>query len=249
MPHQLRRQRFCSKRCWYRWHRGTNNEQTKRITITCDACHATFQKIPSHVWPTFNYCSDKCARSQHGRTITGPLHPNWRGGALEGRGPAWRSLRRRVIDRQSGQCGSCGMTEAEHHARYGRSFHVHHLRPYRLESDNAESNLTAVCIPCHGRLEGQLRRSLSAEERRAMQKRTERDQAAGLRHDFSEHVYDTCRCGAQKAKKALLCRQCRNRHRAANRLPHRYCACGVVKKNPSAARCWACHLKRRRSAA
>lgn len=55
--------------------------------------------------------------------------------------PRWRSLRARVLDRDTRQCQDCGGRTA---------LQVHHLR-YRLGREQLE-DLTTLCQSCHRRL-------------------------------------------------------------------------------------------------
>jgi predicted RNA-binding Zn-ribbon protein involved in translation (DUF1610 family) len=205
--------RFCGRSCWFAWHRGPNNTQTKRVTVRCDHCGTLFEKTPARMTAR-NYCGSTCSRADHGRKIGGSNHPNWRGGALAGRGPTWRVTRSEVIDRQGGKCADCGLTEVDHKATYGVGLHTHHRRPYRLSLDNSPGNLVAVCIPCHGEEEAATHRSLTADDFAAMRANFERDRAAGFHRDDHTRVYDSCpECGNRKAKKSARCRKCADVHR------------------------------------
>ena len=239
-------QRFCSKPCWYAWHRGLNNAQSNRVDVRCDHCGAMLQKTPGKVG-ALNYCGRPCSNAAHGAKITGANHPNWRGGAIAGRGPSWHKTRGAIVASQGDKCADCGMTNEEHRTRYRAGLHVHHRTPYRLSLDNGDTNLVAVCIPCHGKEESAIHRKLSAADVEAMRTRTERDRALGLHRNDSARMYDRCPdCGQRKAKKSERCRACSNRVKraASERL---ICpVCGGHMANQRASRCGACRKARRR---
>lgn len=246
-PNQLRGtktkspQRFCSKPCWYAWHKGTNNAQTiTRVDVVCNYCGITFSKQPKRVGK-LNYCTGRCSRAAHGEKLKGAKSPSYRGGPLSHRGAAWWRTRLMVIMRQDGRCLDCGMTDEAHKAKYKRSLDVHHRKPYRLSLDNSDDNLVAVCKKCHGIEEVATRRGLSPEDIALMRKRTEADLAKGFFVNTSEHLYDLCPiCKERKAKKAKLCRRCDSeKQRRAN--PNRWCPrCGGPKKLLTAKQCRSC---------
>lgn len=250
-PNVIRKgRRFCSKRCWYAWHRGPNNMQTKRVEVACDNCGLLASKSPSRASRNkFNYCSVACARAGRSKHYTGENHPQWSGGALQRRGPGWERIRREVIASQGDRCGRCGMTGKRHKAKYGRSFSVHHRHtPFRLTEDNSRDNLVALCCRCHSIEEAALRRSLTPEELRVMSERTAELKASGRDRDDYGRMYDNCpQCGERKAKKAALCKPCRSRARVlAN--PRHWCPqCGAY-KDVGAVMCKGCALARRRGA-
>lgn len=241
-----RNQRFCSKRCWYAWNRGANNAKTKRVQVICDACGKQFEKLPCRVGK-HNYCGWDCSRAAHGAKLTGSKSPSWVGGTLQHRGPTWWRVRLSVISRQGEKCSDCGMSEAEHKARYARSLHVHHKSPYRLSLDNSPDNLIAVCIKCHGIEEAALRRGLTSEDLALMRQRTEEQRKAGLFMDDYSRLYDLCpRCNERKAKKSALCRKCRNETQVRENPDHWCPNCGRYKRATKAKQCRVCFLDRPR---
>jgi 5-methylcytosine-specific restriction endonuclease McrA len=58
-------------------------------------------------------------------------------------------LRQQVLDRDGCACVQCGMTDAEHKARWGRPITVDHID--RDKANNTLDNLQTLCLPCHGR--------------------------------------------------------------------------------------------------
>lgn len=53
-----------------------------------------------------------------------------------------------VLERDGYRCVRCGMTDAEHKAKWGRPITVDHISKDR--SDNTMSNLQTLCLTCHG---------------------------------------------------------------------------------------------------
>jgi hypothetical protein len=225
--------RFCSKRCWYDWNKGSNNHiaaRSPKADIQCDHCGNRFEKIPSHVGK-LNYCSQKCSRLAHRGKIKGERNVGWSGGSLASRGSAWDRIRMEVIVEQGGQCARCGMTMEEHKKKYKKSLGVHHKALYRLDPSNNRQNLEALCLPCHRRADAILYRELTAKQRREMADRLAEYQANGKDIPNYSCVYDLCpECGKKKAKKAKFCRSCRNRFKRESNPKLKCPLCGKIKK-------------------
>lgn len=84
----------------------------------------------------------------------GRRHPCWRGGNGNTTNPhytnqQWRRLCKRIRNRDNNKCTRCGMFNAEHIKCFGCSLTVHHIIPRILSKNDAPSNLTTLCIPCH----------------------------------------------------------------------------------------------------
>jgi uncharacterized protein YjcR len=92
------------------------------------------------------------------RGWSGEDNPMWKGGASDYYGPSWQSARRKVRERGEYTCQRCGMTDAEHTAKYGQALHVHHIEPFRTFDDHSKANrlenLITLCRDCHDELEG-----------------------------------------------------------------------------------------------
>jgi hypothetical protein len=58
-------------------------------------------------------------------------------------------LRQAVLDRDGFACITCGMTDAEHKAKWGRPITIDHKDKDR--SNNTMENLRTMCLTCHGR--------------------------------------------------------------------------------------------------
>jgi hypothetical protein len=52
-----------------------------------------------------------------------------------------------VRERDGQRCTECSMTAAEHVACYGKTLHVHRLKP---GSEYTVEGCVTLCIPCHG---------------------------------------------------------------------------------------------------
>lgn len=69
-------------------------------------------------------------------------------------GPNWQEKRDIIRERDNYECQACGIDESE----LDIELHVHHIRPKRtfesIEKANRESNLVALCQPCHNKWEG-----------------------------------------------------------------------------------------------
>lgn len=132
----------CSRACQYAARRAAPNTS---LTFVCAHCAKPFSKCPSTVASkkgAGKYCSREC-RDLHWK---GSNTPNWQNGqGVYKRGPNWFSTRRRIIARDK-VCQRCGVSG---------NLHVHHMTPFRCFDDpntaNADSNLVALCPPCHRR--------------------------------------------------------------------------------------------------
>ena len=133
------RGKHCSPVCQYEARRRA----PKKVKIwTCIGCGINFE-VPlsklSHKG-VGKYCSREC----RDKYWVGKNNPNWQNGdKVYKRGPRWFSIKRRIIKRD-GCCQNCGETER---------LHVHHKVPFRMFDDpdvaNEETNLIALCPPCH----------------------------------------------------------------------------------------------------
>lgn len=225
-----KKQRFCSKRCWYDWNTGSNNWKSKRVTVLCDHCGKEIQKIPSRIGK-LNYCNWTCSRLAHRAKISGERHVFWTGGSLASRGTAWDRIRMEIIVNQGGRCAHCGMSDADHRTKYGMSLNVHHKTLYRLTMDNDRDNLEALCTKCHKKADAANFKNLSEEQKSIIVRHTEQFQAIGKDIPNYSYAYNLCpQCGQKKAKKASLCMDCSNREaRLTN--PRRFCTiCEKMKR-------------------
>lgn len=64
--------------------------------------------------------------------------------------PAWRRLRRMVLNRDRNTCQACRVCHP-----YGRRLTVHHIVSRRDGGNDALSNLIALCEACHNLTEGE----------------------------------------------------------------------------------------------
>lgn len=61
-----------------------------------------------------------------------------------------------AIQRDGERCVSCGMTRADHKAKFGRDITVDHTDGQgrytpKTEQNNNLDNLQSLCLPCHGK--------------------------------------------------------------------------------------------------
>lgn len=140
-----RPKRFCSKRCWYAWHRGTNHQQFARRTVTCEWCGDDFSRSESALAKVeHHFCSYACSGAARSASMRGGVPQPARYYSLA----HWRSVRETIIARDGG-CVRCGLTDNAHQQRYGCSLHVHHkIRRSNGGSDDP-SNLESLCCGCH----------------------------------------------------------------------------------------------------
>lgn len=88
------------------------------------------------------------------KAMAGSHNPNWRGGTSYMRGPKWREIRERILERDHHACRHCGITREESRTLYKRDLHIHHIRPWGDgEQDNSGGNLLTLCNSCHGKLQ------------------------------------------------------------------------------------------------
>jgi hypothetical protein len=93
------------------------------------------------------------------------LPPRYRGGLSSkpyGRrkdhyGQNWEEQRHAALVRDRWRCQDCGLEQQDHVEQYGRSLHMHHIRPIRSfetpEDANFIENLITLCEDCHDKWE------------------------------------------------------------------------------------------------
>ena len=67
-------------------------------------------------------------------------------------------IRKLVLERDGYKCLDCGMTNAEHLAKWGRSITIDHVDGqgrYSETKNNSLDNQETVCLKCHGRRDRQ----------------------------------------------------------------------------------------------
>lgn len=235
--------RFCSRICWFSFHRGQNHRQYHRIETHCLVCG----KVVLLTKTQFNrgklhYCSWKCSGQAHRNKISGNKNANWRGGALQSRGPSWQRIRHEVRQGQGFKCAICGMSDDDHRIKYKRALTVHHKEPYRLNFNNDFSNLVALCVSDHAKEEAKSIRALSPEQKAIIRHNTERVHSLGL--DKHQQIKVPCpRCGRMKRKSARHCWDCKwDLERIANKSKHTCKNCGM-EKSCHAKLCRTCWVK------
>jgi 5-methylcytosine-specific restriction endonuclease McrA len=121
----------------------------------CDWCGRIFKGKESY---EKQFCSEDCRAEWYSETFSGEGNPQWEGGTEDYYGSDWHRQRKRAIDRDGGQCQSCGVSMEEHTEKHGRGLHVHHITPLRKYEDKEQANqlenLITLCQACHGEHEG-----------------------------------------------------------------------------------------------
>jgi hypothetical protein len=85
--------------------------------------------------------------------VTGPDHPNWKGGTTPERqlfysSPEWKAAIRAVWIRDR-TCRHCGTRPPRHGPKHNRG-HVHHIVSFAVEALRTDlSNLVLLCADCH----------------------------------------------------------------------------------------------------
>jgi hypothetical protein len=239
MPYLAKQQRFCSKKCWYAWHKADNHQQYNRIEITCEYCGKKRLKTPTtYKQVKHHYCSMECSRIASRETRKGHNNSNWKGGSIESRGPHWSNTRRDILERYQHKCGECGITNDEHIEQYSVALHIHHITPYRLTFDNSPYNLIPLCIPCHAKSESKLDAILTPLEKELMKANTLKAQSNGT--DKKRDRRAPCpTCNGLKTPRSKTCKKCWAKNHP-RRKPKNHCIdCGIV-IGQKATRCRPC---------
>jgi HNH endonuclease len=144
--------RFCSSRCFGDWrHEQWVKQHPPRL---CEHCGAEMPRVARR--GDARFCSHRCSEA----FFSGERSPLWKGGERKYYGPSWRAARRAVRLRDR-VCRRCGKTPQEN----GAALEVHHLiafREFGVERHgeaNDPSNLIALCLVCHRKIEGTRRRA------------------------------------------------------------------------------------------
>lgn len=157
---------FCSKVChveWQRTIRGAEHPLYKRVVVQCEICGIEYETIPAKAERRF--CSQECNNVWFGRwaateRIQGK-HPNWKGGAVNYRGPNWKRQSLKARQRDNFTCQRCGA----HLPEGGKALPVHHIVPFRAfgvdryKEANDLSNLISLCVSCHSIVEWETNRN------------------------------------------------------------------------------------------
>jgi predicted HNH restriction endonuclease len=149
------RETTCSKACSYELRAKAKSNQVQRV---CIGCGELFERCPSHLDRNGKgkYCSRKCRDLYRVNT----QHPQYiNGSASESRGPNWQAQKRKAKQRDRYICQRCGIDQQGCVAKFGQTFQVHHITPFRLCDDyiqaNQLSNLITLCPRCHRIAEAQ----------------------------------------------------------------------------------------------
>lgn len=140
------RKRFCTKQCWYAWHRGEQHPQYTKATLECEWCGSSFSRNLYELTKVKHYyCSYACSGKARSVQMRGGNTPN---PSTYYQLAAWRRLRKDIINRDKG-CLVCGLTEEQHLQRFGRSLHVDHVVPRKDGGSDESDNLQTLCCKHH----------------------------------------------------------------------------------------------------
>ena len=117
------KQKYCSRSCLL---------SAKSIERRCTTCGGTFRVARSVLSGRTNSSARFCSRPCY-------EHHLCRTGRVNGRGSRWRTIRRKAL-RRTPFCAYCGRL---------KTLQVHHIIPFRLTRDNAQTNLIPLCRACH----------------------------------------------------------------------------------------------------
>jgi endogenous inhibitor of DNA gyrase (YacG/DUF329 family) len=153
---------FCGRSCYAAWLsenvHGADHPSFKRVREECHTCGKTIMRTPHTLeWGERVFCSSGCELEWRRAYYSGTNNPNWEGGLLH-YGEGWSDEKKRSVRERDGfQCSICGESQKAHLENRGQKLHVHHITPARLfdsdEQRNDESNLIALCRPCHKKAE------------------------------------------------------------------------------------------------
>lgn len=141
--------KYCSRTCRVKAQKKPENF----VTLVCNTCGEYYTVHKLYIERrNSKYCSVECRAAAQSILKRGMGNPNYRGGAVEYRGPNWRRQSRLARVRDGYTCQICGKKPKLHRC------HVHHIKPYRefdgdWQSANELSNLITLCASCHARVE------------------------------------------------------------------------------------------------
>lgn len=130
---------YCNSSCH-------NKDRETKTTEVCSVCGETFE---CSQWRRENGWGDYCSYECRGEGTSIPqelrVDSNY--------GPLWPDRRLEALSRDSWQCQSCGIGQAECREKHATGLHVHHKTPYRKFDSDEEAhqldNLMVLCPPCH----------------------------------------------------------------------------------------------------
>lgn len=149
---------------------------------TCKVCGVTFSALQirrnSNKWYVRMTDRATCSRECHlavykhdekrkakiSAAFSGVKHPNWQGGTHRNgvRGAGWNKIAEECRERHGRKCAHCGISEQEGIEKKWGRLQVHHKKPFhqwRNKKDaNKQSNLVALCKPCHTKADWQWRK-------------------------------------------------------------------------------------------
>lgn len=158
---------FCDRECFFefdserksgpehRWYEGGPLE------VECEWCGSVLERDRHEVEQRDAFFCDHACFAEwkaSSENWAKENHPAWKGGGGVEYGADWEQIAESVRERDGHKCRACGMTQATHQNKFGKSLHVHHVVPVREFTDPEDAhslgNLVTACIPCHRKFEG-----------------------------------------------------------------------------------------------
>lgn len=151
---QCRENHFCDRDCHSEWmaenKTGREHPLWRGVSVDCAWCGKTKEVEPSRIRRSDRFfCDIECHGEWLSENNTGKNNPSWNGGEYV-YGSGWsEDKKERIRERQERKCAACGVNEDD----LPRKLDVHHIEKARWfsndETRNDESNLVALCRPCH----------------------------------------------------------------------------------------------------
>lgn len=167
-PHDGRKMRFCSPKCWGKskighvpWNKGLKGKQlwhnTNGLVKVKKGNTQGFQKgvIPKTAWKKghkpWNYIDGRSKLRSPDRY-----------------GDDWNKIRILIYRRDGYICKDCGLTMSESQKKFNCPLHIHHIIPFLISFDNSLNNLISLCKSCHTKADAKImwdsRKKKMAEE-------------------------------------------------------------------------------------
>lgn len=133
---------YCNKFC-----KAKAEVRKRPVICKCDYCGESLERSPSTAMP-HNFCNRRCCNLWK-RQFTGEETPNWKGGyktkereRIRAR-KQWKELRATILSLFDFSCAKCG--------EFGKTLHIHHIKPWRLGGRDDIENLIPLCPKCHSK--------------------------------------------------------------------------------------------------
>lgn len=157
--------KFCTDECYWDSLNGITGEDhprwVDRIEKVCNYCEEDFKVRPCEEYR--QHCSRECMANTYSEERSGDFFSWWRGGSIhtDQYGVEWIEAREKALYRDDYLCTDCEMSNKVHNNTYNKNLEVHHIVPVRTFKDYTAAheltNLRTLCVPCHRRIETELR--------------------------------------------------------------------------------------------